>query len=195
MRVALFTPPHPNPPPQGEGREGVKQKKHGSADVLKAHNNQTEYRQLTTIKAMPKGIYTLLIRLDKPRTITIGKRGRVFFPAGYYVYVGSALNGIESRIARHLKKKKALHWHIDYFLQKARVEEIIYSLTEKNKECALAFQLSQKLPSIPHFGCSDCRCISHLYFCEERVSLKKIIRNSFKKVDLIPYICAAPRIP
>ena len=135
---------------------------------------------------MSKGIYTLIIRFDKPQAITIGKLGRVSFPAGYYVYVGSALNGLESRIARHLKKEKALHWHIDYFLQKTRVEEIIYSPTEKNKECAIAFQLAQKLMPIPHFGCSDCRCKSHLYFCKDRLNLRKIIRNSFKESGLVP---------
>ena len=135
---------------------------------------------------MLKGIYTLLIRFDKPQAITIGKLGRVSFPAGYYAYVGSALNGLESRIARHLKKEKALHWHIDYFLQKTRVEEIIYSPTEKNKECAIAFQLAQKLMPIPYFGCSDCRCKSHLYFCKDRLSLRKIIRNSFKVSGLVP---------
>ena len=70
---------------------------------------------------MLKGIYTLLIKLDKPQAITIGKLGSVSFPAGYYAYVGSALNGLESRIVRHLKKEKSFHWHIDYFLQKARV--------------------------------------------------------------------------
>ena len=135
---------------------------------------------------MLKGIYTLLIILDKPKTITIGKLGRVSFPAGYYAYVGSALNGLESRIARHLKKEKALHWHIDYFLQKTRVEEIIYSPTEKNKECAIAFQLAKKLMPIPYFGCSDCRCKSHFYFCKDRFSLRKIIRNSFKESGLVP---------
>lgn len=114
----------------------------------------------------------------------IGKLGRVSFLAGYYVYVGSALNGLESRIARHLKKKKALYWHIDYFLQKARVEEIIYSQTKKNLECAIASQLTRKLMIIEHFGCSDCLCASHLYFCKYKHGIKNIIRNSFKESGL-----------
>jgi len=138
---------------------------------------------------MSKGIYTLLIKLDKPRTITIGKQGKIPFSAGYYTYVGSALNGLESRIARHLKKEKSLHWHIDYLLQIAKIDEIIYCPIEKNKECTVASQLAQKLRPIPHFGCSDCRCVSHLYFCKDKYALRKIIRNSFKKGGLIPYIC------
>ena len=135
-----------------------------------------------------KGIYTLLTKLDKPRTITVGKRGEIPFSAGYYAYMGSALNGLESRIARHLKKDKAFHWPIDYFLKKAKVEEIIYSLTEKDKECIIASQLVQKLKPIPHFGSSDCRCLSHLYVCKDKYTLRKIIHNSFKESGLIPYI-------
>lgn len=134
---------------------------------------------------MLKGIYTLLIKLDKPQTITIGKLGKISFPAGHYAYVGSALNGLESRIARHLKKEKALRWHIDYLLQKASVEEIIYSSTEKDKECTIASQLAQKLKLIPYFGCSDCRCISHLYFCKDKGILREIVRNCFKEGGLV----------
>ena len=55
---------------------------------------------------MSKGIYTLLISLDKPQVITIGKLGKVLFSDGYYVYVGSALNSLEPRIAIHLKKRR-----------------------------------------------------------------------------------------
>lgn len=142
---------------------------------------------MTTVKAVLKGIYTLLIKLDKPQTITIGKLNRVSFPAGYYIYVGSALSGLKPRVARHLKKEKALHWHIDYFLQKAKVEEIIYCLTEKYKECAIAPQLAQKLKSIPHFGCSDCRCVSHLFFCKDKYNLRETIHNGFKESGLVPY--------
>ena len=129
----------------------------------------------------PKGVCILLIKLDKQQVITIGKQGEITFPSGYYAYIGSALNGLEPRLARHLRKEKALHWHIDYFLRKASIDEIIYSKTEKERECIIASQLSQELNSIPHFGCSDCQCISHLYYCEDKSNLRMTIRNSFKK--------------
>lgn len=132
-----------------------------------------------------KGIYTLLIKLDKSRTITIGKRGRISFGAGYYTYVGSALNGLEARIARHLKKDKVRHWHIDYFLQKARVEEVLWGITDKNEECAIALHHMQALLPVPHFGCSDCRCASHLFFSGNKKYLRNIARGSFSKRDLL----------
>jgi len=39
------------------------------------------------------GLYELRIRLRRPATITVGALGRVRFPAGWYVYTGSARNG------------------------------------------------------------------------------------------------------
>ncbi|MBN2065180.1 MAG: GIY-YIG nuclease family protein [Candidatus Thermoplasmatota archaeon] len=133
---------------------------------------------------MPKGIYTLLTKLDKQQIIGIGKLGKIPFPAGYYAYIGSARNGLESRLARHLKKEKTLHWHIDYFLQKAGIETIVYCETERDMECNIASQLSQQLKPVPHFGCSDCRCISHLYHHKDKNSLSRIIRNSLRKCGL-----------
>ena len=132
-----------------------------------------------------KGIYTLIIELDRSCTITIGKRGRISFAAGYYAYVGSALNGLEARISRHLKKEKILHWHIDYLLQKARVREVLWGSREKNEECTIAGYHMQELLPVPRFGCSDCRCTSHLFFTGDKKQLRKAVRDSFAKRDLL----------
>ena len=132
-----------------------------------------------------KGIYTLIIELDRSRTITIGKRGRISFDSGHYAYVGSALNGLEARIARHLKEDKLLHWHIDYFLQKARVEEVLWGITDKKEECAIACHHMQALLPVPRFGCSDCRCTSHLFFSGDKKHLMKTVRDSFHERDLL----------
>ena len=133
-----------------------------------------------------KGVYTLLIRLDRPQTITIGKRRRISFASGYYAYVGSALNSLEARIARHLEKNKNLHWHIDYFLQKARVVEIISCATEENSECTIASHLAQTLEPVPHFGSSDCHCQSHFFYYKNKGVLRAVVRRSCKKSDLVP---------
>jgi Uri superfamily endonuclease len=137
---------------------------------------------------MLKGVYTLIIKLQKGRDITIGKLGTISFAAGYYVYVGSALNGLSSRIARHLKSEKSLHWHIDYFLQEARINEVIYSVTTRNKECAVASHLAMRLSPILRFGCSDCHCKSHLYFACNKHFLKKTIYRGFKESSLIAHL-------
>jgi len=69
-----------------------------------------------TKKIILKGTYCLIIYLRKDTTIEIGKRGSINFRRGYYIYVGSALNSLESRLKRHLSHNKKLFWHVDYLL-------------------------------------------------------------------------------
>ena len=137
---------------------------------------------------MLKGVYILILELQKGRDITIGKLGTISFVAGYYVYVGSALNGLSSRIARHLKSEKTLHWHVDYLLCKMHVVEIMYGLSQRKKECILASQLTRQMTPVPGFGCSDCSCKSHLFFYKDFCKVRKIARNSFKKCGLLPMV-------
>jgi sugar fermentation stimulation protein A len=51
------------------------------------------------------GVYILLIALPREETIPVGKLGPIRFPEGFYAYVGSAMNGLESRVTRHLRRK------------------------------------------------------------------------------------------
>ena len=135
---------------------------------------------------MLKGIYTLIIKLQRRKDITVGKLGTISFVAGYYVYVGSALNGLSPRIIRHLKTEKNLRWHIDYFLKEATVNEVIYSITAEDKECGVVSHLAARLSPVPGFGCSDCRCRSHLYFSEGKQFLKKTVCRGLEKSGLVP---------
>ena len=113
------------------------------------------------------GIYHLLIQLLQPQEITIGKLGLYRFPAGYYVYTGSALNGLEARIARHRRKEKRLHWHIDYLLQHAKIIDVVCHITTERLECEYNHQI-MNLPQaqiiVPRFGASDCQCVAHLVY-------------------------------
>ena len=84
------------------------------------------------------GVYALILKLSEDSIIEVGALGTVFFLKGYYVYIGSALNGLEKRVNRHLEKKKKLHWHIDYLVQISSVKEIIVAETTYKKECNIA---------------------------------------------------------
>jgi len=44
-----------------------------------------------------KGVYLLVMELPKNTSVMVGKHRLVHFQQGYYVYVGSALNGLEQR--------------------------------------------------------------------------------------------------
>jgi len=125
-----------------------------------------------------KGSYILVIELEKDKTIQVGKLVKIFFKKGFYVYVGSALNGLEQRIHRHLKDNKKSHWHIDYLLRYARIIEVFYKESKSREECKIACMLAKKLKPIQSFGCSDCKCKGHLFY-----GSKKDIVNSINLLD------------
>lgn len=114
-----------------------------------------------------KGTYVLLMKLDKDSRIQIGKCGEKDFKDGWYCYIGSGFNGLESRIERHRKLEKKFFWHIDYFLKMARIHQVFVKQGDVKEECNIARAFSKKFYGIPNFGCSDCDCRSHLYYGEK----------------------------
>lgn len=124
------------------------------------------------------GVYCLIITLKEKSPIQIGKKEKIIFEDGCYVYVGSALNSLLPRIKRHLRQEKKLHWHIDYLLQNGNSEivEVKYALTTERLECQVANEISNRGWGIEKFGSSDCKCHSHLFFfndCLEAVEACK----------------------
>ena len=116
-----------------------------------------------------KGSYVLLIELPEEQTIATGSLKAIYFPRGYYAYVGSAMGGFKSRLNRHLKSNKKPHWHIDYLLEETSISEIILCETNDRVECTIAQALSYQFDSIPGFGSSDCKCRSHLFFATDKM--------------------------
>lgn len=108
--------------------------------------------------------YRLFIRVEAPLRLPVGRLGSFDLPPGDYVYTGSARRNLEARIARHLRRDKPLHWHIDYLLAApgVRVTRVVRSRLE---ECRLNQSQAGTLP-IPGFGASDCKhgCGSHLKY-------------------------------
>jgi sugar fermentation stimulation protein A len=114
---------------------------------------------------MAKGAYILITKLKQDGSLRIGSLGKIHFKKGYYCYVGSALGNLEKRIARHKRKNKKLHWHIDYFLKKAKIKGITALQTTKRIECSLSRKLKHIADSRAlNFGSSDCKCQTHLYY-------------------------------
>ena len=131
------------------------------------------------------GTYALVLVLTHSRMIRVGKLGRFLFPAGYYVYIGSAFGpgGLASRIHRHLKKDKRLHWHIDYLRKQAVVEEVWISRGHTKSEHVWArFLENHSAASIPvkGFGCSDCTCSTHLFHVDSRSCFTRIASSAHR---------------
>lgn len=112
------------------------------------------------------GAYLLVLRLNRARRLQVGRLGSVAFPAGYYVYVGSARKGLEARIRRHLRRRKRMHWHVDYLRAVADSARALPIRSSRRDECSLARALARALePAAPGFGASDCACPTHLFRC------------------------------
>jgi Uri superfamily endonuclease len=123
---------------------------------------------------MDTGVYSLLIELKKNQKIKIGNLGKFEFPKGFYIYTGSAMNSLEKRIDRHLRKNKKKFWHIDYLLsnKNAQIISILKIKTKERIECKLNKEIFKNLKGkilIKKFGSSDCNCKSHLIYLGNKI--------------------------
>ena len=116
------------------------------------------------------GAYLLAIDLTRKLTLDIAALSQASCPLtlvpGRYVYCGSAYGpgGPRARISRHLKRHKAMRWHVDRLTAAGRV--VRTAALSGGSECALFAGLIA-LPGtsvpLPGFGSSDCRaCAAHL---------------------------------
>lgn len=110
-------------------------------------------------------VYQLDIVLAADARIAVGRLGEFLFPAGRYVYTGSARRNLDARVRRHLSRDKKLRWHIDYLLAAEQAEVVGVRLFEDG-ECAVN-RVTEGVVVAPGFGASDCRssCGSHLKYC------------------------------
>ncbi|MDK1031890.1 MAG: GIY-YIG nuclease family protein [Planctomycetia bacterium] len=114
---------------------------------------------------MDGGVYIAVFHLASGADISVGRLGRFHFEEGFYLYTGSAQRGLSARLARHGKRRKPSHWHIDYLSKKATMVGAITLGGAKQGECRLAAALARRFTRpVAGFGASDCRCGGHLFF-------------------------------
>lgn len=121
------------------------------------------------------------MHLAQSTTIAVGKLGTFEFAAGWYAYAGSALGpgGLAARLAYHQRPNKSFQWHIDYLLAHADLVEIWWAVENKRKECIWASAL-RAIPGahvpVVNFGASDCRCLAHLVYLQQRPAFASFSR-------------------
>ncbi len=130
-----------------------------------------------------RGVYILIIRISKATDIEVGAKGRTRFRKGLYAYVGSAQNNLEKRIIRHLQKHKKKFWHIDYLLNdiNSKIAKVFLKKANKKEECAIAEEMGEEFESVRGFGCSDCKCLSHLFYIKNLKHLQNAARIFFRR--------------
>jgi len=126
------------------------------------------------------GIYTLILSLPQAGQITVGSLGVIDFAQGYYSYTGSARGpGGLKRVDRHILVsegiKKTRRWHIDYLLPSASFLDVSITKTTLNLECCIAEAIGKRLVPVPGFGCTDCRCISHLHYSGDLQKMREAV--------------------
>lgn len=124
------------------------------------------------------------------------------FQKGYYAYTGSALGdwttSLRKRVARHVRKNKVNHWHIDFLLshRNAGVVSVVAAESSMNIECQvnrLIKNIDGAEVSAEGFGASDCKqnCRSHLVYLSMESAKGRIIdtyRNLFGQ-DKMANLC------
>jgi Uri superfamily endonuclease len=115
------------------------------------------------------GTYALLVDVADALGLTVGMLGAIRLPSGRYAYVGSAHGpgGLNGRLARHMRRDRRRHWHIDYLTDAAVVSYVYFLARIERLECLWSQRLlglNGATAPAPGFGSSDCRtgCLAHL---------------------------------
>lgn len=129
-----------------------------------------------------RGSYLLVLTLSRPADLDVGALGKLHFPPGHYVYVGSAMRALSARIRRHRRRHKACRWHVDYLRAAADAAAALPIRSDRRQECDLAAAVARVLdPGPAGFGCSDCRCTTHLFYSRVpplgRRDLRAVVRR------------------
>ena len=139
---------------------------------------------------MDKGIYCLILR-NPSCSIQVGALGKIAFEAGWHTYAGSALgSGGLKRLERHIGLAETCDrrpkWHVDYLLTDPHflLSSTVFAYTIEKLECNLARALQGD--AVPGFGCSDCRCHSHLRY--SNYDPQDSVAGTFRSLGLAPVI-------
>ena len=93
------------------------------------------------------GTYALLIDLGQVDGLSVGKLGSYELRPGTFCYIGSAHGpgGLAGRIKRHMRpaSQKRRHWHIDWLLESASLQQIWWVQSPQSLECAWSQTISQ----------------------------------------------------
>ncbi|AFZ70524.1 hypothetical protein Calag_0782 [Caldisphaera lagunensis DSM 15908] len=137
-----------------------------------------------------EGIYIIVFRVNDYINLIINKN-EFIIDKGYIIYIGSAGNGLNNRLRRHLTKNKKLRWHIDYVTNNKSVEpSIIYykeGLYGVKIEDELSSLFYSKFLKIDNLGATDSK-MPHMYYSNNIKEILKIIYKLDGSIIIFPSI-------
>ena len=133
-----------------------------------------------------KGTYCLLIHLKQDSKITIGKLGEKNFTKRILYIRGLRLKLPKNPHTKTSREEKKIYWHIDYLLNNENTEiiEVIYTINDIKWECKIAATIAETGIGVINFGCSDCKCNSHLLYFTKIQDSRNASINTLKKFNL-----------
>lgn len=144
------------------------------------------------------GLYVLLLTLRRAAIVTVRSK-RVRLEAGTYAYVGSAKRALRSRVERHLRRDKPLHWHVDTLTSRRDVHRVAVVFPDiELTECELNRRVEALVGGtvpVPGFGASDCkaRCPAHLWRCGVEVLPEELGGSICDDFDVVEPNRQSPR--
>ena len=140
---------------------------------------------MITLEDLPDspGSYALLLYLPQPVCRQVGRLGTHPFPAGDYIYCGSAAGpgGLHARVSHHARIARRPHWHLDWLRPDAVLVGGWFAPLTGPWECAWS-QAVSGLPGAaipaPGFGAADCGqgCLAHLVAFPRRLEQENFPR-------------------
>ena len=131
------------------------------------------------------GTYALFLHLEEELQMRVGVLGPCSFPTGVHVYAGSAMGGLRARLARHVRRDKRVHWHVDRLTTAGgcRVLGAVVFTSPVLRECDIIGSL-ESIEGIRgvdgaevrplRFGASDHGCRGHLVWMGEEASIARV---------------------
>lgn len=126
-----------------------------------------------------RGTYLIVMEAREEVEVETGALGLTKYRKGFYIYTGSAMKSLESRVKRHQRKKKKLHWHMDYIMPEHVKHVKSYMI---RRGAALEEKIGADLLGIADgciedFGSSDSSLRSHLTYFKDKPIFKKEFQN------------------
>ncbi len=77
-------------------------------------------------------------------------------------------------------EKAVKRWHIDWLLPLVSLQEVFIKKTSLDLECLIARRIGERILPVKGFGCTDCRCTSHLFYSSDLNVMREAVQLAYE---------------